>query len=213
MITQEEKNIEIKEPHLFLVEGKDDEAFLSLAIKDFTGAQNVQIIEIGGKDNLKKKLQTYKPFAGLPLQIITVIFDADKSAKETFEEINRAITAAGLTAPNILGAFSDNSEGIKMRVYLFPDNQNSGSLETLMLQSEECLPPAADAEIGNFFTGVDGLKLSGYARKTHDKARFQALMSVKFGDGTAGVGGYLTKDKNFSVSLPESFHDLINFSY
>jgi len=106
------------------VEGKDDKNFISFVISYFFSAVNSpEIIHIGGYTNLPKqkvKFHETTDQGGINL----VIFDAD-SENTTYGGFNKKM--------NYL--IQQKAElKIEFETFLFPNNQDNGTLETLLLK-------------------------------------------------------------------------------
>ncbi len=68
------------------------------------------------------------------LKNLLLIIDADESASKRFKEIQKIIRNGDIFAlPSKLGKIEKVKNKINFGVYLFPDNKNKGSLESLIL--------------------------------------------------------------------------------
>jgi len=124
----------ITKPKLLIGEGNDELRFFQSFLK-YLNLDDIMVESYQGKDNLPKYLKTLKVrpnFAQLVSIGITRDTD-DKSITSIFESICSALTKANLSIPNSL---SQSSQDIpKISIFILPDNQNSGMLETLCLAS------------------------------------------------------------------------------
>jgi hypothetical protein len=124
----------INQPKLLIGEGNDELRFFQSFLKHLK-IDNIMIESYQGKDNLAKYLKTLilRPnFSQLVSIGITRDTD-DKLITDIFNSICSALTKANLSIPKSL---SEPSQGIpKISIYVLPDNQNPGMLETLCLES------------------------------------------------------------------------------
>ncbi len=130
---KKEKTIEIKQEHILIVEGKNDELFFK-ALCEKIGINNIQIISLSGKDNLESKLKAIKNTSGFPtVKAIGIIMDANDNPTSTFQKIQNALRQIGLPAPQ--NPFQFNNKGkIKVGIAIIPDENTAGELEDLCIK-------------------------------------------------------------------------------
>lgn len=124
----------ITKPKLLIGEGNDEVRFFQSFLKHLN-IENIMVESSQGKYNLSTYLKTLKVrpnFSQLVSIGITRDTD-DELITDIFKSICSALTKADLPIPESL---SQPSQGIpKISIFILPDNQNHGMLETLCLQS------------------------------------------------------------------------------
>lgn len=124
----------INKPKLLIGEGNDEVRFFQSFLK-YLNLENIMVESYQGKDNLSTYLKTLKVRPNFSqLVSIGITRDADyKLMENLFKSICSSLTKANLPIPNSL---SESSQEIpKISIFILPDNQNSGMLETLCLES------------------------------------------------------------------------------
>ncbi|MFP6267333.1 DUF3226 domain-containing protein [Helicobacter pylori] len=100
---------------LIFVEGSSDKVFLEvyLYFLEYFPIKNFKVKDVTGKDNLSKRLLEIEKYAKT-----LIIFDADKDYESNKKEI-----------------LSKTQQKItEEQIFLFPNNQDDGDLETLLLE-------------------------------------------------------------------------------
>ena len=125
--------ISIKEPHLLLVEGKNDEHFLEALIRKLS-VDPVQVVRVNGKDNYSRFL---KPLVLAPnfkstVRRLGLIRDNDNDPNAAFKSIKSALEKNGLPCPKRPEAFTTGDPPI-VGVFLMPGRGKDGCLEDLCL--------------------------------------------------------------------------------
>lgn len=124
------KPIDIKEPIVILVEGKNDEIFLNAFIKHL-GIEKIQVISVGSKDNFKNSLPAVLKHIN-KIKCLGIIKDAEEDPLISFQSICSILTNNNLSVPSKpLELTGDNPSVI---VLIIPHDK-PGSLETLCLDS------------------------------------------------------------------------------
>ncbi|MBH0285663.1 hypothetical protein I6854_03245 [Helicobacter pylori] len=103
---------------LIFVEGPSDKAFLEVYLY-FLGnfpIKNFKVQNIKGKDNLSKRLLEIEKY-----DKTLIIFDADKDYESNKKEILKVVSKTKQTIS-------------EEQIFLFPNNQDDGDLETLLLE-------------------------------------------------------------------------------
>lgn len=137
-----ESLLSITAPKLLLIEGKDDELFIKALLKHLETEDNkkfppnsFQTINYEGISKLRTSLDTIKRSSNNfdTVSHIGILRDRDFDDKQNpFQSIQDALKANALAQPNVLGQIAEK-DGIKVAVFLFPDNQSFGMLEDLCL--------------------------------------------------------------------------------
>jgi len=130
------ETVDITAPNLLVVEGKDEELFFGKLIRHL-GLGKIQIVAIGGKQNLRPNL---KILVKSPQFIDTVVSlgivrDADDDPTAAFQSVRDTLKAVGLTVPeNPLTPVGDNPQ---VSIMILPDARSSGMMESLCLRAVE----------------------------------------------------------------------------
>ncbi|WRD00296.1 hypothetical protein E5K75_01980 [Helicobacter pylori] len=103
---------------LIFVEGPSDKVFLEvyLYFLEDLPIKNFKVQNIKGKDNLSKRLLEIEQYAKT-----LIIFDADKDYESNKKEILKVVSKTKQTIS-------------EEQIFLFPNNQDDGDLETLLLE-------------------------------------------------------------------------------
>ncbi|WRE85886.1 hypothetical protein KVC55_01855 [Helicobacter pylori] len=103
---------------LIFVEGPSDKVFLEvyLYFLEDIPIKNFKVQNIKGKDNLSKRLLEIKKY-----DKTLIIFDADKDYESNKKEILKVVSKTKQTIS-------------EEQIFLFPNNQDDGDLETLLLE-------------------------------------------------------------------------------
>jgi|GEM_PF-3131049 len=120
---------------VILVEGRDD----YLLVEKLATNNKPNIIDMNGYSNLAKKLGdiaiSTKNFQDNITHLLIMV-DADDDFTRRKQEVLSKLNAVGISLSSTyqLGSIEDFND-IKVGFYILPDNNSSGSLETLLLQS------------------------------------------------------------------------------
>jgi nucleoside diphosphate kinase len=131
--------------NILLVEGKDEKNFFKELLK-YLSIGNVQIESYEGKGNLKKFLQALSKDRNFRnIKKMAFVRDADEDAKSAFHSIKDNIKDAVKELEvydSIAGWYSKlelsnnviSINGIRLGIYIMPDNKNNGTLEDLCIE-------------------------------------------------------------------------------
>lgn len=103
---------------LIFVEGSRDKVFLEVYLyflEDFA-IKNFKVKDVTGKENLSKRLLEIEKY-----DKTLIIFDADKDYESNKKEILKVVSKTKQTIS-------------EEQIFLFPNNQDDGDLETLLLE-------------------------------------------------------------------------------
>ena len=118
------------------VEGKDEYNFFDVLLKTLS-INNVQIIDVGGKDKFKKILSVYLQTERALVRIKSIGFVRDAENQEAaaaFQSICSILRDFGLPSPTEpLKVIEQN--GKKVSIFIMPNNNDCGMLEDLCLAS------------------------------------------------------------------------------
>ena len=103
--------LEIRSNRLLLVEGRDELNLFDALLRRRLGAemrQNVQIIDVGGKDQFPNSIAAISVAAVSrpPLRALAVIRDADDDAEAAFRSVCDGLRRAGYAPPAAHGQMS-----------------------------------------------------------------------------------------------------------
>jgi hypothetical protein len=91
--------VEIEQPNVLVVEGREEELFFGALIKHL-GLQNIQAMPIGGKEQLRRNLKALVVSPGFPEVIsLGVVRDANADPGAAFQSVHDALQAVNLPAP------------------------------------------------------------------------------------------------------------------
>ena len=126
---------------VLVVEGRDTFPFFMACLRELSLLHTIEIRNMGGVDELDAYLDTLPNISGFDrVTSLGLIRDAETEAAElAFESVCHSLRQAGLPVPTrpmtpLVG------EGRQVSVFILPDCVNSGTLETLCLQSVQADP-------------------------------------------------------------------------
>lgn len=123
----------ITKPKLLLVEGKDEKIFFSQMINHL-GLKDIELWEVGGKDNFGTRLQILIRGPGHEnLLSVGIVRDADENPNGAFDSICSALNANELPVP--LAPLQSIGDSPRIMVMILPGKGNKGMLEDLCLAS------------------------------------------------------------------------------
>jgi hypothetical protein len=161
----------IVKPRLLIGEGDDEVVFFG-ALVAHLNLDDIQVEKMGGKDYLSLYLKELRRRPGVErLVALGVTRDADSDCADAFAKICGALSANGFGYPPVPGQIHPGSP--QVGVFIMPDNQRSGMLEDLCLDSV-----AADLAltcVDEFFRCVD--KATGRKPNILTKARVQTWLA------------------------------------
>ena len=208
--------VDIKKPHLLLVEGRTDYHFFDELFKKIGLANVVQIIVVDGKTNFTHLLSMLLTQPQLEndclgwsqVQALALVRDANGDFKASFTSACDSLKSCGLPSPNKPAQFTVSNK-IKTGIYILPDNKSNGALEDLFLQLQkndkrmEC--------VDKFLGCVNDLCKSDkniQPPKNTSKAKARAYLS-SLAEDTAHISYALANDA-INVSSP-ALQPLIQF--
>ena len=127
-------NVQITLHKVLCVEGKDECNFFYALLKH-ENIENVQVIDIGGKDRFKSLFPVIRNAPGFSeIQKLGFIRDAeDLPVKAAFDSICSVLGSLDLPKPADIFHITDALPNIG--IYIMPDNKNTGMIEDLCLQT------------------------------------------------------------------------------
>lgn len=122
-----------------LVEGNDQRNFFGAMLRHMN-MDGVQIHNFGGVDELRDyvaNLADSDEFSQT-VKSLGIVRDAEISAESAFQSVQSALRNANMIVPNAPGVKADGSPSVS--VFILPDNQSGGMLETLLCRTFENTP-------------------------------------------------------------------------
>lgn len=132
--------LKISKSKLLLVEGKDEISFFTALLKKLNKEADVQIIEVGGKDNFKFELPAILNTTGFSENVksLAIVRDADNNFDGAFQSVQNLLRRNHQIAPYGCNKFTMGDP--KIGIYIMPDNFQNGMLEDLCLKTQENNP-------------------------------------------------------------------------
>jgi hypothetical protein len=137
----------IENENVLAVEGNDEKNFFEVLLRTMN-IPNVQIIDVGGKDNFKNKFPVYIQSEGALAKIKNIGFvrDAEQlEAQSAFDSICSVLRKYALPCPTELRKIIRRNDK-KVNIFIMPNNNNCGMLEDL------CIAAIKDTDV---FTCVE----------------------------------------------------------
>jgi hypothetical protein len=163
----------IAKNNIILVEGIDELNFIPVLCENIQ-LENYQIVEYHGKDSLGHFLDSFIKTPGNHLiESIGIICDADDDFNRTFEIIKTALEENNLPTP--LEPIMPSEGSPIIRLFIMPDNENPGMLESLCFQSvqEDLAVPCVES----YFQCLE--ERSASTPNIIEKARIQVYLASR----------------------------------
>lgn len=166
--------INIGSDRLLLCEGKTTLLVLGPFCRKL-GIQGFQPLDFGSKDNFGNFIQDVTILPGFESQVhtVAVVRDAEDDAMAAFASVRQALLAAHLPTPHAPGEIAQ--DGRRVGVFIMPDNETPGMIETLCMSSVDSDP--AFPCIQQFFDCV--VDHMGEPPANMHKARAQAFLATR----------------------------------
>lgn len=125
--------IEILKSRVIVVEGKEDKLFFDALINHLS-LNDIQVLDIGGKTELRKYLETMIITPGFDgVRSLGITRDANSNPKAALQSIRDALRSVRLPVPEkALAPFGDQP---KVTILILPSESTPGMLEDLCLQA------------------------------------------------------------------------------
>ena len=177
-----EKPIQITQPNLILVEGKDEENFFNALLKEME-IEDYQILSLGGKDNFPKNLSVITAAPGFDqVKKLGIIRDADENYDNALKSICGALNFCRLPIPSTTNQLEGENPAVG--IFIMPGEGKSGALEDLLLESVQ--NDQATPCVNNYFVCLKE-NLSNWPPKNISKSWIHAFLSSR-PDGTKRLG-------------------------
>lgn len=180
--------VSIKQAKLLVVEGADD-ARLFNALLRHIGVSGIQVLNAGGKDNIRQMLKVIKQSPGYSkVSSIGVVRDADANAGSALQSVQDALRDANLPSPDAPLSLAGTDR--RVAVLIAPHGESSGTIEDVCLESV-----AGDAAMGcvqGYFSCLNnnGVEQPGNMRKAEAQAFLASRERPGLRLGEAAEAGY-----------------------
>lgn len=187
-----------------LVEGKDDQHVIWALCQEQNIPETFDVIDCNSVENAIRQFQFRLEKSSNTTRRLAIIVDADTDMHKRWESIKMVINQSGkyqipdMIPPEGLILDSDDEEGIKIGVWIMPDNQLEGMLEDFMT----CLMSDTDrllVKANQIIDEIEKEKLSKYKSIHKSKAKIHTWLAWQETPGTpmglAITKHYLSTDK------------------
>jgi hypothetical protein len=185
----------ITQSKVLLVEGRTPLHFFDAILKHLGLRDHIEIHDFGSVNNLRNALRALAISSGFRTQVksLGVVRDAESDAKTARQSVDDALAAAEL------------AQGVETSVFILPDNNRPGMIETLCLDSVRDEPVFACVE--DFFEcaknhGIDPSS-SPQAPKSYAQAFLALQDKIEPYPGRAAYHGYWPWDSPVFDELKE----------
>ena len=211
----------IKKQKILLVEGKDEVQFFEALFKA-KKIQNVQIIDCGGIYKFKTDFPTLKNTSEFnKVTLLAIIQDANnKGPQRRFESICYTLKNNNLPVPDKMASLTSEEPTPRkpqVGIFILPDCQNKGMLETLCLSIVEskdikkCIDDFMDCMVKNLDSKpkkTDKDKKLKESPKARTRAYLSAMKEDTSSLGVAAQKGYWNFDSDKLKLLLDFLHKL-----
>lgn len=165
--------IQIESSKLLLVEGQDEVNFFKSLLK-ILGYNDCQFIDVGGKNKFPEIFEILIKLSGFAgVNTIGFIRDAEENmAVSAHQSICRILTKHRFPVTKNAGDII-NQGTLRIGIYIMPDNNNSGMLEDLCLQSLK--GSKVDKCVNDYMECANKIEII----KNDSKARVQSYLSSR----------------------------------
>jgi len=196
-----------------IVEGKDDKHLVSKFLEKHCLAPSFSIDEKEGYENLCVSISPELKVPGR--RALGILVDADDSIEDRWKSISGLLRGAECDVPNAHsqnGSVFDGPKGIKVGVWIMPDNQNSGELEDFV----HALIPAGDPVLPLAKCYINNIPVDARKFKVHKftRAYVHAWLAARKRPrqiGTAITAGDLSLDSELAASFVAWLRKLFDF--
>ena len=169
-----------------LVEGRDEQRLIPYLVEENgipwgeTRADAiVDIVEFDGVENLLKPGTIEAELKSSNISQLGILLDADENLTERWAAVRTRCIQAFPNLPNELpttGLVKENESGLRLGVWIMPDNQSSGMLETFLTF---LVPSQSDGVYAHAVSSVEAARKCGApCRDAHlDKAKIHTWLA------------------------------------
>lgn len=178
--------LHIASDRLLLVEGPDDRRLVEALLRHRLGGGGsaVQVVAAGGASAFKERIRALLMAAvqaGRNPRAIGIVRDADRNPAGAWQSVRDAVAAANLQPPERPAEFSD--AGPRVGIFIVPDSESEGTLETLCKRSVAEKPAAHCVE--RYLTCLE--ERQAMSSRNRDKSFAHAYLASR-SDPVARVG-------------------------
>jgi hypothetical protein len=124
----------ITKPKLLLVEGQDEVFIFTELLKTMNLDQNVDVREVGGKDQFPNKIHDLQSVSGYGLvKSLGILRDADDNPESAFQSVCSVLDKVKLPIP--IAPLQPKIGPPQVTVMIIPDEHSKGMLETVYLET------------------------------------------------------------------------------
>jgi len=167
----------IYEPKLLLVEGREDRLVFK-ELCEYWGIEGIQIMQMEGITNLRARLNVLvRDPEFRNLQTLAIVRDADDDAQRAFQSVRNALSKCPPVKTNLPSKAGVNGGNRPITtVFIVPDNESPGNLETMLNKTKagDSIAACIDEFFGCLGRETD-VKLS---ERHQDKARAYARIAA-----------------------------------
>lgn len=180
--------VSIQQAKLLVVEGNDDKRLFDALLRHID-VSGIQVVDAGGKDNIRQTLKVIKQSRGFSkVTSIGVVRDADANAGSALQSVQDALRDANLPSPD--KPLSLAGDDIRVAVLIAPHFKSSGTIEDVCLESV-----AGDAAMGcvqDYFSCLNdnGVEQPGNMPKAEAQAFLASRERPGLRLGEAASAGY-----------------------
>jgi hypothetical protein len=136
--------VELTKPNILIVEGREEELFFG-ALIEHLGLQNIQIMPIGGKEQLRRNLKALARSPSFAKVVsLGIVRDANANPSAAFQSVRDALQAVNLPAPD--RPLVPTGRKPQVTVMIVPEGDAPGMLEDLCLGSVQSDPASLCVE-------------------------------------------------------------------
>jgi hypothetical protein len=175
-----------------LVEGNDDRHVIWALCERFDITKTFDVIDCEGIDNLYKAIPVRFKQSGI--ETIGIIIDADTEISNRWVALKKLLSGQGFETPDELpskGLILSNKNGIKVGVWLMPNNNLNGMLEdfiSFLVPQDDKLFPIVNTTLDK----IENQKLNKYSLIHKSKAKIHTWLAWQEDPGTP-MGLSITK--------------------
>ena len=180
--------VSIQQSKLLVVEGADDKRLFNALLRHI-GVSGIQVVDAGGKDNIRQMLKVIKQSPGYSkVSSIGVVRDADANAGSALQSVRDALRDANLPSPDAPLSLAGTDR--RVAVLIAPHGESSGTIEDVCLESV-----AGDAAMGcvqDYFSCLNdnGVEQPGNMPKAEAQAFLASRERPGLRLGEAASAGY-----------------------
>lgn len=202
----------IRQAHLLMVEGKDEQLFFEALLKHMS-VSSVQVLETGGKDQFRVRAAAWVSASDFDNMVVSVgiVRDADNSHKSAFDSVCSGLKHLKLSVPSTPMAFT--SEVPRIGIMVMPPTP----VGTNRMLEDVCLASVADEAavrcVDDYFACLKSKSIE-HANHFNAKARLHVFLasctSPDLRLGEAAQKGYWNWDHDVFKDIKTFLRTLAN---